>query len=255
MHILVLILLLFTGLIDAMEKAKETSVPWPYLQSLPEELHQKVMHSFFTGKTIEEVAKNIRALSWSNQKYHAWLNDEMVTIDLIRLLSKHFGKDTIAAAVALKTDGAGMWLARARYRYEFPDGFYADLVNPNIGTYLNDAVYKKDLGTVKFVLDHVPKVLGKDVGLLGATLSNDPAVVKVLLDKKANPNTQGSSKNRTVLMWATLHENVEIVRMLLQAKADRTIVDCEGHTALWYAEQLAHSPKKQQIIELLTFEQ
>ncbi|AXK60187.1 ankyrin repeat domain-containing protein [Candidatus Chromulinivorax destructor] len=69
-------------------------------------------------------------------------------------------------------------------------------------------------------------------------LDNNKEIVKMLIDKGADVNTQTKYRD-TALHWAVENNNAEIVKMLMAAGADVTIQDENGQTA----EQIAKTPE------------
>ena len=65
-------------------------------------------------------------------------------------------------------------------------------------------------------------------------------IVRVLLDKGADPNARSGSGG-TPLHTAAFTGNLAIIQMLLAANADPTLADDKGHTPLDYARDRGHS--------------
>jgi ankyrin repeat protein len=63
-------------------------------------------------------------------------------------------------------------------------------------------------------------------------------IVKLLLERGANPNTKDNN-GWTPLHWAAYHGHVDVVRVLLERGADPWIADNEGHIPLDYAKDSA----------------
>jgi len=64
-------------------------------------------------------------------------------------------------------------------------------------------------------------------------------IVKMLLDKGANPDIQDKWGN-TALMWAAVKNNPETVQLLLDAGANPDIQDNDGWTALYFVKRLGY---------------
>ena len=73
--------------------------------------------------------------------------------------------------------------------------------------------------------------------------------LKILLPKLAID--QKNNAGATLLIMAVQQAKAKTVDLLLQANSDASLVDAQGHTALWYAQQL-ESHNKDYIIRLLT---
>lgn len=67
-------------------------------------------------------------------------------------------------------------------------------------------------------------------------INNELTLLKMLLDKGANPNTK-SAAGETILMRAVVGGNLDSVKLLLQKGADLTIKNNEGKTAVDYAKE------------------
>lgn len=88
-----------------------------------------------------------------------------------------------------------------------------------------------------------------DTALQAAASSGHGGIVRLLLDAGANINAKGGrygtallaatieqQYGKTALHYATETRRSDIVRVFIQANADRTIHDSEGRTALHYAQ-------------------
>lgn len=82
--------------------------------------------------------------------------------------------------------------------------------------------------------------------LAAATVKGNIALVKVLLENKANPNI-ADAMGMTPLLYATQFENKEIMALLIKYKADKKQSNKEGKSAMDYAV----FTKNEEVIKLL----
>ena len=68
--------------------------------------------------------------------------------------------------------------------------------------------------------------MNRNTSLHRATAQNKIDVIKFLIENKANLNIQ-DSEEKTALHNAALNENKEIVEILIKAGASNEILDCE----------------------------
>ncbi|RTY87272.1 ankyrin repeat domain-containing protein [Flavobacterium sp. GT3R68] len=100
------------------------------------------------------------------------------------------------------------------------------------------ACYKGNIAVADFLVTRVKDINGTSsmgTPLMAAVVKGNKEIVKILLDQKANPNIADPSGN-TALIYATLFKHFEIVEMLLIAKADIALKDIRGNSAMDYAK-------------------
>jgi len=117
--------------------------------------------------------------------------------------------------------------------------------NPDLINSLNEsktsplilACYRGNIEVAKFLIENVKDInYNSDMGtaLMAATYKNQPELVKLLLDKKANPDVSDAN-GTTALSLAVQFKNDQLVKLLLDHKADKKIKDNKGKTAFEYA--------------------
>jgi ankyrin repeat protein len=117
--------------------------------------------------------------------------------------------------------------------------------NPDLINSLNEsntsplilACYRGNVEVAKFLIENVKDLnYNSDMGtaMMAATYKNQFELVKLLLDKKANPNA-ADANGTTALSLAVQFKNSALVKLLLEYKADKTIKDSKGKTAFEYA--------------------
>jgi len=109
---------------------------------------------------------------------------------------------------------------------------------------------KYDLGEVEEGRIKCLELLKNGTGakeLCAAVCKQDAAAVKLLLDKKTNPNVQDPDLGITALAWAAYHGNVEIAGLLIASKADVNGKNRDGSRPLHAAAFTGHS----EVLELL----
>ncbi len=110
-------------------------------------------------------------------------------------------------------------------------------LNENQSSTLILACYRGNIEVAKFLIAHVKDInynSGMGTALMGATYKNQFDLVKLLLENKANPNLVDAS-GATALILATQNANVELIKLLLKYNADKTIKTKEGKTAFEFA--------------------
>ncbi len=95
-------------------------------------------------------------------------------------------------------------------------------------------------------LDLLPQELQKELVQFTTHLRGHKDIVKMLLNKGANVNTQDGN-GYTALIWAAAVGSKDIVEMLINAGVDVNAKDNNGKTALMYAADYGDK----EIIELL----
>jgi ankyrin repeat protein len=122
-------------------------------------------------------------------------------------------------------------------------------VNENKTSPLILACYRGNIEVAKFLIKNVKDVnYSSDMGtaLMAATYKNQTELVKLLLENKANPNANDAN-GTTALLLAVQFKNTPLIKLLLEYNADKTIKDNKGKTAFEYAV----FSENEQIINLL----
>lgn len=121
--------------------------------------------------------------------------------------------------------------------------------NENGHTPLILATYKGNNEVALFLVDHVKDINDKSAdgtALMAAVVADNKDVVKALLNKKADVNYADNS-GVTALLYATMFSNADLVALLINAGADTNAKDVRGHSAHDYAKMT----KQDKILQLL----
>ncbi len=105
--------------------------------------------------------------------------------------------------------------------------------NENGSSTLILASYRGNIEVAKFLIANVKDLnynSGMGTALMGAVYKNQLELVKLLLENKANPNLVDAN-GATALILAAQTGNVEMIKLLLQFKADKTVKTKDGKTA------------------------
>jgi len=99
------------------------------------------------------------------------------------------------------------------------------------------ACYSGNNEVAKYLIDHVDDVNSKSsygTPLMAATVKKNIELVKLLLQKKANPNAVDQNGS-SALHFSVIFSFEEIIKLLISSKADPSIKDNRGNSALDYA--------------------
>lgn len=99
------------------------------------------------------------------------------------------------------------------------------------------ACYYSNNEVAKFLINNVKDINSKSgygTPLMAATVKKNALLVKLLLDKKANPNV-ADQNGSTALHFSVIFSYEEIIELLMEAKADINLKDNRGNSALDYA--------------------
>ncbi len=99
------------------------------------------------------------------------------------------------------------------------------------------ACYRGNFVVAEFLIHNVKDINGSSkmgTPLMAAVVKRNTEIVKLLLENKANPNISDVN-GTTALLYAVQFKNYEIVAMLIQAKANPDMKDNRGNSALDYA--------------------
>lgn len=103
------------------------------------------------------------------------------------------------------------------------------------------AAFLNNLPMVELILDSTHLVDEKDMdgysALFIAAGNGYFEIVKYLLEHGANINST-MTLNDTPLITAIMNEHIEVAEYLISQGADISIIDSEGHDALWFANEL-----------------
>lgn len=227
------------------------------LESLPGEIKRNIFEFLLTveektpdGKQktqiekLYEAATNLRNFMQTNQEMKLWSKDPSITNYLITELSRRYTPnegilDAVQAALALRTEGAGKFLAT-----NWDKSIHAQVsfeVTRVIRKHFDDAFNKSNSEEVKFLTKHIPELAHSqnknfEFPIELAAKKGDTRMVQVLLEAGANVNQQGvNSPRETPLIIAAENGNLELVELLIKAKANINLKDDHQSTALVYA--------------------
>jgi len=99
------------------------------------------------------------------------------------------------------------------------------------------ACYRGNAPVAEFLAKNVSNInynSSNGTALAAAAVKGNTALVKVLLENKANPNL-ADGQGMTPLLYAAQFDNKEIVALLLHYKADKNMADNEGKKPMDYA--------------------
>jgi ankyrin repeat protein len=109
---------------------------------------------------------------------------------------------------------------------------------------LMSAAFNGHSGIVLTLLDSGAALERRDLvgrtALFYASTGPFPETVKILLDKGAEPNIVDSEEHFSPLMFAASEGNLEVVRILMEYKADPALTDVDGDNAETFARQAGH---------------
>lgn len=117
--------------------------------------------------------------------------------------------------------------------------------NPNAFNVVNNegysplilACYRGNNEVAKFMIANGCDINGtSSMGspLMASVVKRNLEMVKLLLEKKANVNTTDAN-GTTALIYATMFKNYDVVRWLVKANADPNLKDNSGNSSLDYA--------------------
>ena len=112
------------------------------------------------------------------------------------------------------------------------------------------ACYKGNSEVAKFLIEkksNLDYVSDEGTALMASVVRGKNELAKTLLENGANPNLT-NLQGTTALMYAAQFKNVELVKLLLQYKADKTVVNKDQKTAFEFA---VFSSNNEEIINLL----
>src|SRR5690606_6107307 len=124
-----------------------------------------------------------------------------------------------------------------------------NVINENGYTPLTLAAYSANDAVALYLVDKVKDINGNSkygTPLAAAVFKGRTDIVKALLNAKANPNI-ADTNGSTTLHYAIMMNEETIIKLLIEAKADVNAKDNRGKSALDYAEMT----KNENIILLL----
>lgn len=99
------------------------------------------------------------------------------------------------------------------------------------------ACYRGNTEVADFLIQHVKDInagSGMGTALMAATVKGNVEIVKKLLEKKADPNIPDSN-GTTALIYASIFKKHEVADFLIRAKANPYAKDNRGNSAIDYA--------------------
>jgi len=257
------------------------------LLNLPEEIIQLIIYKIIDPKLIESYIEKIKKIdnivtlySIEKKNIKKGLKKELINllltskslnnsvlasiknaiIQILRIREKELRDNSIYRDRNLNSLNIGLKyliLDRKPIRVNLERAVELILVGADVNAINNDyetalmlAVYKNYKDIVKLLLNKGanPNIQDRvgNTALMFAVNKGYKDIVKLLLNKGADPNLQTEYGN-TALIWATKRTNKDIVKLLLNKNADINIQNKLGSTALI----LATKKNNKDIVELL----
>jgi len=122
--------------------------------------------------------------------------------------------------------------------------------NPDGYSPLILACYKGNVEVAGFLIKNVKDInftTPMGTALMAATVKKNTEIVKLLLENKANPNITDANGS-TALIYASIFKSYDIAELLVKYKSDDTLKDNRGNSAFDYAI-LADDDKLVQILK------
>lgn len=112
-----------------------------------------------------------------------------------------------------------------------------DTYNENKSSPLILACYRGNTDVALYLIANTKDInynSGMGTALMAAVVKGNIELVKALINAKANLDLF-DSQGKTALMYAVQFKNIEIIKLLLQHKANKSILSNEGKSAFEYA--------------------
>lgn len=236
------------------------------LEVLPNEIKNHILSFLTTAKgatkraRLDNAAENIRSFFRINTSFKSFGDDPQVINYIITELANRYAEgDKMVAAIALGTEAAGKWLkeqatktgkAGREAAYRFREHF-------------KNAAKEGRINVVKFLYEFGPEMYAdywyeilkiavrNNRTIVTRFLLSQPKIKSILAQIINQIDTSRGGDGMTLLMNAAQNDNLDIIKLLLDERADINVELEEGETALWFADYNVHYTKNDQIVKFL----